>query len=119
MTHAELYEIVKDHRDVWGQHFAITVCHDGSVEFVRHFTNEAGEPEHVEAELLGLGVAWLSRNGATPHLHGNTTNSKCRIDYTVTDKDDTEDFYFKYADSPTAAVYAAIGAVKAARRGSA
>lgn len=70
MTHAELYKIVKDRRDVWGQHFTITVGHDGPVEFVRHFTNDAPEPEHLEAELLGLGVAWLVRTDGQFNAYG-------------------------------------------------
>lgn len=110
MTHAELYEIVKDHRDVWGrdlrhcdQYFASVFPRDVSLETT---------PAVAKHALIGLGVAWLSRNGAAPHLHGNTTNSKCRIGYAVTDKYGTADFWFKYADSELAAVYAAIAEVK-------
>lgn len=65
MTHAELYEIVKDHRDVWGQHFHTVRRSNETTELVRHFSNEQPEPEHLGAELLGLGVAWLAekKNG--------------------------------------------------------
>ena len=70
MTHAELYEIVKDHRDVWGEHFHTVRRGDESTEFVRHYTNDAGEPEHVEMELLGLGVAWLVRTDGQFNAYG-------------------------------------------------
>ena len=105
MTHAELYKIVKDRRDVWGQHFTITVGHDGPVEFVRHFTNDAPEPEHLEAELLGLGVVWLVENGGRFNVYGPMT------------PDDTFDVptatkTWSEGTSILAAVYAAIGEVK-------
>lgn len=121
MTHTELYEIVKDHRDVWGEHLfpEIHKAH-GVIWWANRAMGGTPVPAAlVEPTLLGLGVAWLAQNGACPSLYGNALNSKSRIDYTVKYADGTPGLYFKYADSPTAAVYAAIGEVKAARRGSA
>lgn len=64
MNQTELYEIVKDHRDVWGKHFG--TYHDreyeGSTEFVRRESTDATNTIYVAAELLGLGVAWLVGN---------------------------------------------------------
>lgn len=56
MTHAELYAIVKDHPDVWGEvyryseHFSAIFPRDISVET---------SPEAASVGLLGLGVDWL------------------------------------------------------------
>ena len=106
MTHAELYEIVKDHRDVWGEHFHTVGRGDGSTEFVRHFTNDAGEPEHVEAELLGLGVAWLVGN-----LGDTTIGKPNHGGYGVRDTWMFPHIH-TWGGSLLAAVYAAIAEVK-------
>lgn len=109
MTHAEMYEIVKGHRDVWGEHFHTVRRGDESTEFVRHFTNDAPEPEHLEAELLGLGVAWLVDN-----LGDTIVGKPGRGGYGVRDTW-TVPHIHTWGGSLLAAVYAAIGEEKKAR----
>lgn len=108
MTHAELYEIVKDHPDVWGQHFHTVRRSNETTELVRHFSNEQPEPEHLQAELLGLGVAWLLE-----------TTTEFHAEY----KDGPQGFacmvlcgrYPREYKTKLAAVYAAIAEVKRAK----
>lgn len=108
MTHAELCDIVKDHRDVWGHHFYMLYSKGKYVELLRHDSNDPLEPEHVEIELLGLGVVWLVENGGRFNVYGPMT------------PDDTFDVptatkTWSESTSILAAVYAAIGEVKKAR----
>lgn len=60
MTATELYEIVTGHQEVWGKHFVIVKRSDGYIGFYHPFSNDELDPEHVENELLGLGVKWLA-----------------------------------------------------------
>lgn len=106
MTHAELYEIVKDHPDVWGHHFIVEDYGGGLRRFVRHFTHQAEECEHAEMELLGLGVAWLVENGRSARIYPPLP---MRQEYFV-GTDDCGDWQLP---SLLASVYAAIAEVKA------
>lgn len=61
MTHAELYKIVKDHRDVWGEHMfpQIHPLH-GTIWWAnRAMFGMPANTQLVEPALLGLGVEWL------------------------------------------------------------
>lgn len=65
MTATELYEIVKDHPDVWGNHL-----HWNGYGFCRRrvgliYPTTLADQEPVENELLGLGVKWLASGGGT------------------------------------------------------
>lgn len=115
MTNAELYEIVKDHRDVWGEHMfpQIHPLH-GTIWWAnRAMFGMPANTQLVEPALLGLGVAWLVENGHRPSLHklkdGRCTNW---IDYDPNGPMDggTE----IVSKNLLAAVYAAIGEVKKA-----
>lgn len=105
MTHAELYDIVKDHRDVWGKHFHTVRRGDESTIFVRHYANAEGEPAHREMELLGLGVAWLAKNGGSANIYPPMSGSP---DYFVS----SDMSACSGRPSILAAVYAAIAEVK-------
>lgn len=107
MTNSELYEIVKNHQDVWGQHFHTVRRGDESTIFVRHYANAEGEPAHREMELLGLGVEWLlerSKSEVVTHMVSHffdryITRAGCMNS--------------TWQPSLLAAVYAAIAEVKA------
>lgn len=104
MNHTKLYEITKCHRDVWGKHFHSVGRSNGSTEFVRHYTNDAPEPEHVEAELLGLGVEWLAEHASSMVFVGPVAHDN---EYLI-----CVSGVSGKAPSLLAAVYAAIAEVK-------
>lgn len=113
MTAAELYEIVTGHQDVWGKHFGIVKRSDGYVGFYRSFSNDELDPEHVENELLGLGVKWLVKNSDVlmhEHLHGGYVVLP-RFEPGYDDKQPV------MGPSVLAAVYAAIAYVKENTKG--
>lgn len=105
MTNAELYDIVKDHRDVWWQHFDPICCFGHPYLTRPGMLETAGNEQHIEMELIGLGVAWLAKNGGSANIYPPMSGS---------------DEYFVSSDmsacagrpSMLAAVYAAIAEVK-------
>lgn len=107
MTHDRIYENVQNHRDIWGQHFHTVRRGDESTEFVRHYSNDAPEPEYVEMELLGLGVAWLVENRGVPALCV-AGNKRYIASAMITELNSTT----CNSNSILEAVYAAIGEVK-------
>lgn len=115
MTATELYEIVTGHQDVWGKHFVIVKRSDGYVGFYRPFSNDELDPEHVENELLGLGVKWLASGGGTGHsyIFGMIvgTNGAADIDVWAISCGDIN----CRRTNILAAVYAAIAEVKRAQ----
>lgn len=108
MTHAKLYNIVEFHRDVWGEHFHTVRRGDESTEFVRHYTNDAGEPEHVEMELLGLGVAWLVETEKQSRIYAK---GRCCTGFGTM----TNGRWLGQGDSILASVYSLIGRLKTSR----
>ena len=69
MTATELYEIVKDHADVWENVLGYHEYHDAAL----WHCNERGHAiqcsgDAAEAALLGLGVKWLVSIDAFPEL---------------------------------------------------
>lgn len=114
MTYAELLEIVKDHRDVWGEHLfpEIHKAH-GVIWWANRAMGGTPVPAAlVEPTLLGLGVAWLVENGGSARIYPPLPT---RPEYFV----GTDDCGGWRLPSLLASVYAAIAEVKAARMGSA
>lgn len=74
MTHAELYEIVKDHRDVWGSILEFVPNTVGGGSFLehdgKHFVDLSPGRFMAEFTLLGLGVAWLVRTDGQFNTYG-------------------------------------------------
>lgn len=107
MTATELYEIVKDHPDVWGKDFVIVVRGDGTAGFFRQFSNDELDPEHVENELLGLGVKWLVENSK----HNSVAVARTLGDWQCITYTEEQWCATLFGPSPVAAVYAAIAEV--------
>mgnify|MGYP000967116110 CR=1 FL=1 len=115
MTATELYEIVKDHRDVWED--AIVLCRDGDEQYywasmLQDYGSECG-CDTAEAALLGLGVKWLVERKAHPgtgYPIGKDGSFSCWVDPKV-----GCDFWDRRecrGPSILAAIYAAISEVK-------
>jgi hypothetical protein len=116
VTATELYEIVKDHRDVWGNHI-----HWNGYGFCRRrgelVYNTVLDQEPVENELLGLGVKWLAERRAQPQVIARRdgtyrahTEHECSLGSVMA---------FKHTGrgrTVLAAVYAAIAYVKRATK---
>lgn len=114
MTAAEQYEIVKDHRDVWGD--AIVLCRDGDERYYWASILQEGGSEcgcdTAEAALLGLGVKWLASGGGvgSSYITSLLINANGYADIEVW-LNSGGDVNVKRT-SPIAAVYAAIAEVK-------
>lgn len=138
MTHAELYDIVKDHRDVWGEvlEYAETNSPNPPLWIMKSneelFLDDAdieGEDwkresvalddrimdggcpistEGVIVALLGLGVEWLVENGGSARIYPPLPT---RPEYFV----GTDDCGGWRLPSLLASVYAAIAEVKKAK----
>lgn len=117
MTATELYEIVKDHRDVWED--AIVLCRDGDKRYywasiLQDYSLQCSDAA-AEVALLGLGVKWLASGGGTGHSYISGmiigTNGAADIDVWATS---CEDINCPRTDI-LAAVYAAIAEVKRAQ----
>ena len=107
MTHTELYEIVKDHPDVWSKVMEWDDPYWMDKEPPASYVSPAG----AEAMLLGLGVAWLVEHKREPIMSKWKHGFGCWFpvsDGLCSDND--------AAKSLLAAVYAAIAEVKQAAK---
>lgn len=136
MTHAEMYEIVKDHPDVWGKVLEYVECEPPSPPLWCMKINDELLIDEADMEgdewkrdamplddrivegaapvsqagvyyaLLGLGVKWLVQRGGASTIYGPVTPSA------------TDGYYAGgkipsvWGDSELAAVYAAIAEIK-------
>lgn len=104
MTHAELYEIVKDHEDTWGEQFKYDEWRALFIEQSPQTINPI-RGDIVESSLLGLGVAWLVEHGGSARLYPPLPT---KSEYFV----GTEAYGAWWFPSLLASVYAAIAEVK-------
>ena len=105
MTHAELYEIVKDHRDVWGKHFTWDYTRELFMEQWPQ-TISPIRNDIAESALLGLGVAWLVKRAGRARIYG--MGKACKEFGTMTDGR-----WLGQGDSMLSSVYSLIGRLKA------
>lgn len=102
MTHTELYEIVKDHADVWDK---VLEFHNG--HWADPDETNSWVPESIaEAALLGLGVEWLVENDKGLMILPKDNSGNYRVSAWSAACDSTP---------MLAAVYAAIAEVKKAK----
>ena len=105
MTHAELYDIVKDHPDVWGEvyryseHFSAIFPRDISVET---------SPEAASVGLIGLGVAWLVETEQQSRIYAK---GRCCTGFGTM----TSGMWLGQGDSIIASVYSLIDRLKTSR----
>lgn len=113
MTATELYEIVKDHRDVWG----VTLHFDDYGCWVDSFSHpESLRDDTAEVALLGLGVKWLAERRAQPQVIARRDGTYRA--HTEHECSPGGIMAFKYTGrgrTVIAAVYAAIAEVKRAQ----